>query len=83
VLQRKQALAPQVRPWIARHGKGVDIARLGASHRQTRSDRFLRESRVVLDTPESFFLDGGDELAVAKNRCSHIAVIRIDAENEH
>ena len=81
--QRKKALAPQVRLRVARHRERVDVARLRARHCQTGPDRVAREARVVLDAAEALLLDGRHQLAVAKNRRGHVAVIRVDAENEH
>ena len=81
--QREQPLPPEVRLGIARDGERIDVTRLGAGHRQARADRLARKAGVVLDAAESLFLDGRHELAVAQDGGGDVAVVRVDAEDEH
>ena len=80
---RKCRLAPQVRPRIARDSDVVDVAAGHAGHLQAAANGAGRKSRDVLDPPESFLFDGGDEHALAKENGGDVPVIGVDSENVH
>ena len=81
--QREQPFSPQVRLRVARHRERIDVARLCARHRETRTDRLAWKPRVMLDPAESLFLDGGNELAIAQNDCGDVTVVCVDADYQH
>ncbi len=80
---RKCRLAPEVRPRIARDSDVVNIAAGDAGHLEAAANGAGRESRDVLDPPESLLFDGGDEHAVAKQNGGDVPVIGVDSENVH
>src|SRR5262249_47426708 len=68
---------------IARDGEDNDVRRGHARYPQTLGQRVMREARAVLDPPEPLFFDGGDEPAVANENGRDIAVIGVQADNNH
>ena len=46
----------------------IDVGQRNAGLGQTVADRLARETAPVLDAPEAFLLDGGDERAVDEQR---------------
>ena len=82
VREEEQRLTPQVRPRILGDGEEIDIRGLQSRQAQTLGDRSMREAGVMFDAPESFFFDGRNQLTVAQNHSRHIAVVRVEAEDD-
>jgi hypothetical protein len=61
----------------------VDVLRVEIGQLQARSDSITWEPGPVLDSPESFLLDGGYQFAAADQRRSDITVVGIDTEDVH
>jgi hypothetical protein len=83
VTQREQPLAPQVRVWIARHRKCVNVTRVEASDAQARSNRIAREPGVMLDATKALLFHGRHQRTIAQQRCGDVAVVRVNAEDDH
>ena len=78
-----QRLPPQMRARIARDGEQIDVGRRHARHTQALGEREVRKAGAMLDAAESFLFDRGDELAVANERGRDIAVVRVEADDNH
>jgi RPA family protein len=68
---------------IARHCKRVNITGVDASDAQARSNRIAWKTRIVLDATKSFLFHSGNEFTIAQQRRRDVAVVGIDAQNDH
>jgi len=64
---------------IARDTDVIDVFDSNAGDVETITDRRDRKSRAVLDPVESFFFDGGYELAISNDRRGGVSVISVNS----
>ncbi len=62
-------------------GDVLEVAEFDTCLVQAILHRLGRQTRPMLDAPEAFFFDSGDELTIPKDGCGGVAVIGVDAEN--
>src|SRR5688500_9228861 len=67
----------------ARDRKYVHVARHDAGHLETRAHRHGRKAGHVLDAAKPLLFDRGHELPGVEHRRCHVAVIRVEAEDQH
>jgi len=81
--QRVKKFCAQPRVRVSRHGNVIDVREREARFLQAITNRLRGKSRRVLHAVEAFFLDCGDEPAVADDRRRSVPVVRIDPKYIH
>src|SRR5262249_28233224 len=81
--QSKERLMPQMRPWIARDGEIVYCLCRSAGHLEAGTNRLPWKPGPVFHPPKAFFLYSRHQFSIAQQHRGDIAVIGVDAQNEH
>ena len=74
-------LAPAIGAVVAVHRDMLDVGQADAGLVQAIADRLAREAAPVLDAPEAFFLDGGDQRAVLDQAGRGVGVVGVQSED--
>src|SRR4029079_10564542 len=82
-LQRVADFAQEVRARVAAQADVIDVAALDSRDVEHRANGFRRESSAVLDAAKALFLDGGEELPVAKENGRRVTMKSVYSKNVH